>query len=97
MHELASVLKQHILIGIINMLWLCTCGVIKDQLLHDIEKAIWYQRSVAGEDDQRFENVNQLIDSHLNTYSRYKGQDKLQLVARRMNCQSLNVAAKRNE
>ena len=70
-------------------------GIECHYLLHDIEKAIWYQRSVAGEDDQRVENVNELIDSHLNTYSRYKGQDKLQLVARRMNCQSLNEAAKR--
>ena len=66
-------------------------GVKCHLLLHDIEKAIWYQSCIAGEDDQRFENVNQLVHSNLAAYIRYKRKDKLQLVARRMNCECLNV------
>ena len=100
MHELATVktayidwYHQHLMIV---RLWRQkgSIGIKCHYLLHDIEKAIWYQGSVAAEDDQRFENVNQLIDDNVRVYSRYQGKDKLQLIARRMNCQCLNVTQK---
>ena len=66
-------------------------GIKSHYLMHDIEKAMWYQSSVALEDDQRFENVNQEVDELLRSYIRYRGKNKLQLVGRRMNGETLNL------
>ena len=100
MHDLATIktayidwYHQHVMIV---HLWRQkgSIGVKCHYLLHDIEKAIWYESSVAAEDDQRFENVNQIILETLKTYSRYKGKNKLQLIGTRTNCQCLNASKK---
>ena len=72
-------------------------GVKSHYLMHDIEKVMWYQSSVALEDDQRFENVNQEIDELLRTYMRYRGTNKLQLVSRRMNGETLNLVPRQGD
>ena len=90
-HEIASVKTayldwyyQHVMIV---HLWRKhgSIGIKAHYLAHDVEKAIWRQGSIAGEYDQRFENMNQLVRSNLAPYSRYKGSDKLLLVGKRMN------------
>ena len=96
-HEMASVktayldwYHQHV---IAVQMWRVqgSIGIKCHYLLHDIEKAFFLQTSPWSEDDQRFENVNQHVESQLHTYCRYTKKDKLQLVIRRMNTESLNV------
>ena len=59
--------------------------------MHDVTKCIFLRSSVTLEDDERFECVNQNVAAHKNTYARYCGPDKLNLIGRRTNSESLNI------
>lgn len=95
-HELASVKTAYIdwyqLHVLAVSLWRMkgSTGVKCHYLLHDIEKCITNKCSPASEDDQRFENSNQIVDSGLKNYTRYKQRDKLHLLARKCNTRALN-------
>ena len=95
-HEMASIKTAYIdwyhLHVICVSLWRFkgSTGVKFHYVVHDIEKSISNACSPAAEDDQRFENANQIVDSGVKNYTRYKKGDKLHLIARKSNTRTLH-------